>query len=44
MEALQHIRIYLRWKELDKENEAIKQARESNQKYEAEVLENGDSP
>jgi len=24
MEALQHIRINLRWKELDKENEAIK--------------------
>ena len=44
MEALQHIRVKLRWSELDKENEAIKQARESNQKYEAEVLDNGDTP
>jgi transposase len=44
MEALQHIRINQRWKELDKENEAIKKAREENKKYEAEVLENGDTP
>jgi transposase len=44
MEALQHIRINERWKELDKENEAIKTARETNKKYEPEVLENGDTP
>jgi transposase len=44
MEALQHIRINERWKELDKENEAIKKAKEINKKYEPEVLENGDTP
>ena len=44
MEALQHIRIKERWKELDKENEAIKTAKENNKKYEPEVLENGDTP
>lgn len=44
MEALQHIRINLRWKELDIENEAIKKARETNRKYEPEILENGDTP
>ena len=44
MEALQHIRINERWKELDKENEAIKTAKENNKKYEREVLENGDTP
>jgi transposase len=44
MEALQHIRINLRWKELDIENEAIKLAKETNTRYESEVLENGDTP
>jgi transposase len=44
MEALQHIRINERWKELDRENEAIKTAKETNKKYEPEVLENGDTP
>lgn len=44
MEALQHIRINERWKELDKENAAIKKAREQNKKYNPEVLENGDTP
>ncbi len=44
MEALQHIRINERWKEMDKENEAIKKAREANEKYESVVLQNGDSP
>lgn len=44
MEALQHIRINERWKELDKENEAIKKAKKENKKYEPEVLENGDTP
>ena len=44
IEALQHIRINLRWKELDIENEAIKKARETNRKYEPEILENGDTP
>jgi transposase len=40
MEALQHIRINLRWEELDKENKAIEKA----VKYQPTELENGDSP
>ncbi len=44
MEALQHIRINLRWKELDIENEAIRLAKETNTKYESAVLDNGDTP
>lgn len=44
MEALQHIRINERWKELDKENEAIKLAKQEGIKYEPVVLENGDTP
>lgn len=44
MEALQHMRINEKWKELDKENEAIKTAKENKEKYEPEVLENGDTP
>jgi transposase len=44
MEALQHIRVNLKWKEMDKENEAIKAAKEKNEQYEAEELENGDTP
>jgi transposase len=44
MEALQHIRVNLKWKEMDKENEAVKAAKENNEQYEAEELENGDTP
>jgi transposase len=44
MEALQHIRVNLKWKEMDKENEAVKAAKEKNEPYEAEELENGDTP
>ncbi len=44
MEALQHIRINERWKEMDIENEAIKKAKDENKKYEPIILENGDSP
>jgi transposase len=44
MEALQHIRVKLRWEELDKENEAIKQAKEQQKKYEPTILENGETP
>lgn len=44
MDALQHIRINLRWAALDIENEAIKLAKDTKQKYEPEVLENGDTP
>ena len=44
MEALQHVRITERWKELDIENEAIKLARQQSRKYIPLVLENGDTP
>lgn len=44
MEALQHIRVNLRWAELDKENEAIKLAKDQQKKYEPLVLENGETP
>ncbi len=44
MEALQHIRVKLRWDELDKENKAIKKAKELQKKYDPVVLENGETP
>ncbi len=44
MEALQHIRVNLRWQELDKENEAIKRAKEQQIKYQPILLENGETP
>lgn len=44
VEALQHIRVHLKWQEMDKENEAGRVAKERQQKYVAEELENGDTP
>jgi transposase len=44
MEALQHIRVKYRWEELDKENNAIEQAKKQGKKYKSEELENGDTP
>ncbi|MBS1588686.1 MAG: transposase [Bacteroidetes bacterium] len=44
MEALQHIRIHLRWEELDKENSAIEEAKRNGIKYTPEELPNGDTP
>ena len=44
IDALQHIRINLRWDELDKENNAIAEAKKLNQKYEPMVFENEDTP
>ena len=43
-EALQHIRIKLRWDELDIENKAILKAKENGVKYKSTVLSNGDTP
>lgn len=43
-EALQHIRIQLRWKELDRENKAILKAKKQGQKYKPIQLSNGDTP
>lgn len=44
MEALQHIRIKYRWEEMDKENQAIKEAKEKAVKYKPELLANEDTP
>ena len=43
-EALQHIRINLRWKEIEFENIAIKEAKSKKEKYQAVVFENDDTP
>lgn len=42
-DALQHLRIKYRWEELDKENEAIMQAKKAGKKHKITILENGDS-
>jgi transposase len=44
MEALQHIRVKYRWEEMDKENLAIKQAKEKGEKYKPTLLPNEDTP
>jgi len=44
LEALQHIRVQFRWKEIDKENIAIANAKKNGDKYVPEIFENGDSP
>jgi len=44
IDALQHIRIKLRWKELDEENLAIEEAKKQGVKYIPKVLSNGDTP
>jgi transposase len=44
LDALQHLRVKLRWNELDIENQAIQQARENEEKYIPRILENGDTP
>ena len=43
-EALQQIRIKLRWQAIEDENIAIKKAKENKKKYVPLVLKNGDSP
>lgn len=43
-DALQHVRVDQRWKEIDKENDAIKQARQRGSRYKPVVLSNGDTP
>jgi transposase len=44
MDALQHVRIDQRWKELDIENQLIKKARSLGTKYKPLILSNGDTP
>lgn len=43
IDALQHLRIKLRWKAIEEENIAVKQAKERGEKYHPEVLTNGDT-
>lgn len=43
MDAMQHLRVKLRWKALDDENIAIKQAKLKGEKYQPEILSNGDT-
>jgi transposase len=42
-EALQEIRIKLRWKAIDKENKAVAEAKKKNLKYKASEYSNGDT-
>ncbi len=44
IDALQHLRIKLRWDELDTENKAIEKARKNGVKHTSRILENGDTP
>ena len=44
IDALQHVRVKLRWEELDKENQAIQEAKNQGVKYMPIVLKNGDTP
>lgn len=43
MDAMQHIRVNLRWAAIKDENAAIKQAKDNKQKYISPVLSNGDT-
>jgi transposase len=43
MDAMQHLRVKLRWKAIEEENTAIKQAKEKKVKYYPELLANGDT-
>lgn len=43
MDAMQHIRVSLRWAAIKDENDAIKQAKATKEKYLPEVLSNGDT-
>ena len=42
-EALQEMRVKHRWKAIEDENKAVKQAKEKKEKYVPEILENGDT-
>jgi len=44
LEALQHVRIKLRWEEIDNENKAIEKCKKQGRKYVLSLLENGDTP
>jgi len=44
IDALQHLRVKERWKELDKENQAIEVAKKQGSRYTPNLLGNGDTP
>jgi transposase len=44
LDALQHLRVKKRWEEMDKENDAIKAAREAKKRYEADLQQNENNP
>lgn len=43
MDAMQHLRVKLRWQAIEEENKAVKLSKQNNQKYHATVLSNGDT-
>lgn len=43
MDAMQHIRVSLRWKAIEEENTAIRLAKEKHERYYPQVLANGDT-
>ncbi len=43
MDAMQHLRVKLRWKAIEEENSIIRQVKERGDKYYPEVLANGDT-
>lgn len=43
MDAMQHLRVKLRWQAIDAENKAINEAKQRKEKYQPEVLNNGDT-
>jgi transposase len=43
MDAMQHLRVKLRWKAIDDENIAIKESKMKGEKYKPEILSNGDT-
>ena len=43
MDAMQHIRVKLRWKAIEEENALIKEAKEKNDRYYPLILDNGDT-
>ena len=43
LDSVQHLRVKLRWKAIDQENEAIKEAKENGIRYKSKELENGDT-
>lgn len=43
MDGMQHLRVKLRWKAIEDENTAIKEAKEQGLKYKPKILSNGDT-